>query len=175
MADTVTRSGLTDAEYQALDDRLLRIFKIWTHRLGLGWWHVKYVLDTDAASFEVETDPRDSAAFRSETHMEVITDWQRLNATVRVNAYAVKDMSDEDLAESVVHELCHVLVSEMRIPDWADAPSQVLHSQHDHEERVVVMLTKAFGWTFQAGAGELESDPEYVEPADAAKDATDAS
>lgn len=90
--------------------------------------------------------------------MEVVSDWKRLDATIRVNAYAVEEMDDATLEECVVHELCHVLVSEMRVPYWADAPAAIMQAQFDHEERVVTMLTKAFGWTFQAGAGELEDE-----------------
>jgi hypothetical protein len=37
--------------------------------------------------------------------MEVVADWTRLDATIRVNAYSVLEASDETLDEWVVHEL----------------------------------------------------------------------
>lgn len=162
---TDKRPGISDAEYDEIQERVDRTVRAWTHRLGLRWWWIKVVIDTDAASFEHSSDERDSAAFRTTTNMEVVSDWQRMTATIRVNAYAVLEVDDAELEEWIVHELCHVLVSEMRTPAWSEPTAQEIMAQMDHEERVVTMLTKAFGWTYQAGAGEL-NEPDAVEEED---------
>ena len=83
-------------------------------------------------------------------HGQCVAKWQYLKATLRFDVEAVNDLDDEELDHLFVHECCHALVNEMR--EW-DGEHGI-----DHEERVVTMLTNAFGWMWQAGrdAGRAE-------------------
>jgi predicted SprT family Zn-dependent metalloprotease len=60
--------------------------------------------------------------------------WMYLTARIQVNLLALEYIDNDDLEDVAVHELCHILVNEMREGE--------LH----HEERVVTWLTKAFFW-----------------------------
>ncbi|KKL89323.1 hypothetical protein LCGC14_1915860 [marine sediment metagenome] len=61
-------------------------------------------------------------------------------ATVAFNISALKELDDHDLEVVVVHEMCHVLVNEMR----ADRGGEPTHGSVAHEERVVSTLAQAF-------------------------------
>lgn len=64
--------------------------------------------------------------------------WEYLQAKVAINVPEVARMNDDKLERVLVHELCHILVAEMRgDPDVCS----------DHEERTVTQLAKAFIWT----------------------------
>lgn len=148
------RSGLSDLEYEATKARLTHLFKLWTNRLGLGWWQVDIEYETDRSFF---ADGSNNGV-NIETLMTCAAEWEYTKATIVVNMTAASQMDDEALESCVIHELCHVLVCEMRIPHWADAPNEILQIQRDHEERVVTWLAKAFGWVFLAGKGDLSGE-----------------
>lgn len=155
-----SRAGMSDAEYEALKARLDAAFKRWTFYLGLRWWNITTELVVDRSQFAENGDTAEST-----TVMDVYADWTRMEAHIRVNMLAVEPLDDNDLNRIVCHELCHVLVNEMRIPAWANVPNEVLHRQLEAEERVVTMLTSAFDWVFQAGAGKLDDNSDDDAPA----------
>lgn len=64
--------------------------------------------------------------------------WQYMHGTLRCFMPNLIDVSDIDLERNVVHELLHFIVNEMREWDNKDQEKSVAH-----EERVVVMLTRA--------------------------------
>lgn len=102
----------------------------WTYRLGLRWWNVEaYCYKGKRARKFFKSDDDSTILART------FADWRYSEAVVYFNLPALRDMSVEEIERTVVHELCHVLVNEMRSGDI------------DHEERVVTGLTKAFQWT----------------------------
>jgi hypothetical protein len=109
---------------------ICRYFKIWTYRLGLRWWTVNviYHKGKEARKF--------FAAGEDETVLaRTFADWRYSVANIHINLPAFRDMEDNEIERVVIHELCHVLVNEMR------------EGEIHHEERVVTHLQKAFLWT----------------------------
>lgn len=148
-----SRAGFSDAEYAALQARVAAAFERWTEWLGLRWWRVDVEYVVDRSQF-----PENGDTAEYSTAMDTLVDWQRLFAKIRVNMLVVADLPDDELDEIVRHELCHVLVNEMQIPEWAHAPNEIYWRHREAEERVVTLLTKAFGWVYQAGADSVTVD-----------------
>lgn len=62
--------------------------------------------------------------------------WQYMDHELTFHLGRVRTMTAEEIEITVVHELCHILVNEMREPD----------EDLKHEERVTTQLQKAFMW-----------------------------
>ena len=109
---------MTKAETKRL---INKYFKWWTHWLGLGYQTVtaKFVdhweggLDCDALCE---------------------TDWRYMESVITFNVSHLSGMDENTIEVTVVHELMHVFLNEMR------------EQGIDHEERVATMLQKAFMW-----------------------------
>jgi hypothetical protein len=103
----------------------------WTWLLGLRWWsiNVHYVKDKKGLKHHFKS-PKGTT-----TRATVYSDWRYAEATIYINLPSFVGLSDDRIERIILHELCHILVCEMREGD--------LH----HEERVVSGLTKAFMWT----------------------------
>lgn len=138
---------MTDREYRRLRKRIRRIAEGWITSLGLRWWSIDLIYDRDGSAVRPLT-PEERAADKhllGEAHVQ----WQYLKARVVFNMpeIAADDMTDREIERLVVHELCHVLVREMR--EWA--PEEVTVDRNDigmkAEERVVTTLASAFLWT----------------------------
>jgi hypothetical protein len=104
-----------------------KLLNTWIYVLGLAWYYI------EADYYDSEKDFKKTTG--NIVVMRVWVDWRYMTATIAVNVPAVARLSDDELERTVVHELCHALVNEMR------------ETGIDHEERVVTMLTKAFLWT----------------------------
>lgn len=116
-------------------------FKKWAARLGLNWWDLEVVY-YDAPGEIVQR-------FRQADNGDVVpafvnANWMYADAKISVNLPAFDEMDAGKIERIVVHELCHILVNEMREGE--------LH----HEERVVTGLTKAFFWAIAAERGDAE-------------------
>jgi hypothetical protein len=116
-------------------DRCRALFDAWMTRLGLKWYAVEVRYYDKRKAYRAATGASPNGA------MIVTTDWKYMRATVSVCVPAVRGLDDDELERAVVHELCHVLVAEMRGVDEPRTAEQMAH-----EERVVSMLTKAFMW-----------------------------
>jgi hypothetical protein len=103
----------------------------WEYRLGLKWWDITFVFITDKteAYKTFGYDPDTIVMARS------YPDWRYGTCTIYFNFPAMKSKEKWEGEKIIIHELCHVLVNEMR------------EGHIDHEERVVTTLTKAFLWT----------------------------
>lgn len=132
MALGVKRTGtkVKRKAYKRTFRRARRHFERWIFLLGLRWWDVEVHWYDSGKAFR-----QASGATGHNVAMRIEADWRYMRATVYVNVPALARMSDDELERSVVHELCHALVNEMR------------EQGIDHEERVVTMLSKAFMWT----------------------------
>ncbi len=105
---------------------LKKHFHKWVEILGLSWWHGELI---QRSNMEPSKDGNHVFA-------RCYVDWKYLDFSVEVDLSVLWDTPDEDIESLVVHELCHVLVNEMRNYDL----------DHGHEERVVTGLQKAFMW-----------------------------
>lgn len=134
----------THVEYIAQEpdtrDLLASSFEKWIKALGLGWWNIEvhyYDVPGEIVRLFRQIDNGDVVpAF-------VDTNWMYGTAKISVNLPAFEDMEPKQVERIVVHELCHVLVNEMREGE--------LH----HEERVVTGLTNAIFWAI-AAAKEMQ-------------------
>ncbi len=104
----------------------------WTWRLGLRWWLVDLEFYDHPKSIRRIFATDDS----EDTVLAVVfAQWQYNTAKVLFNVPGCAKLEPEKLEEVVLHELCHILVNEMR------------EGEKHHEERVVSGLQRAFHWT----------------------------
>lgn len=126
---------MTDSEFEQERERILAFARKWAEPLGLGWWEITYEYARDdykapSPSYAPDTF---SAAYCT-------ADWRYGHATIVFNMPVMAQQSDSKAEKIVVHELCHVLLNEMRWARHDDA------DHIDHEERVASTLARAFLW-----------------------------
>lgn len=122
-------------------DTLKALFGQWIDRLGLAWWDITIrYYDAPGEIVERFGDQNGESLIAARTMVL----WQYGTATIDVNLTAFEDLTPVEIERTVVHELCHILVNEMREGE--------LH----HEERVVTGLTKAFLWATAAAQREVQ-------------------
>jgi hypothetical protein len=111
-------------------------FAKWIPRLGLAWWDIEVAYYDDPREivdrFRVDEDGLVAA--------NLTANWMYAMAKIQINLPALAHLSPDHIERIAVHELCHILVNEMREGE--------LH----HEERVVTGLTKAFFWVEDAAS-----------------------
>lgn len=112
-------------------DLIKAAFDKWIPRLGLAWHDIEIVYYDDPYEIinrfrVIETGEMVPA--------NVTAQWMYADAKININLPAFEFIEDAKIERVIVHELCHILVNEMREPE--------MH----HEERVVTGLTKAFFW-----------------------------
>lgn len=95
---------MTDKEYKATKVRIQKMLKKW-RPAGFGWFHISY-------SYEREHDENPRLAAKCDV------DWQYKSAHITFFAPVMSELDDERLENTVVHELCHVLISP--IQDFSD-------------------------------------------------------
>jgi hypothetical protein len=108
-----------------------KTFEKWIYRFGLRWWDVHVVFIDEPDDIIKTFGGPDENLVLASTHV----DWRYSLAFVDVNLPALMKLSEDAIERVVVHELCHVLINEMR--------ERAVH----HEERVATQLTKAIFWT----------------------------
>lgn len=109
----------------------LHYLKKWTYLLGLRWWKVDVYFLRKKGEITRTFGKRENETVIAKT----FADWRYATATIYINLRALNRASDEEVETYIVHELCHILVNEMR------------DEGIDHEERTVTGLQKAFIWT----------------------------
>lgn len=122
------------AEQVSQKERIQRAFDKWIPRLGLSWWDIEVDYYDDPG--EIVEQFRSDDGHLVPALVDVL--WMYATAKVSVNLPAFDDMPPAKVERIIVHELCHILVNEMREGE--------LH----HEERVVTGLTKAIFWLADA-------------------------
>lgn len=135
---------MTDKQFKRLRDRIKRIALPWIETLGLKWWNIE---------LEYSRDGKDMLSRQEESGAvwdcmaTASAKWEYLSATVRFNMPTLMDCSDESLEKTILHELCHILVREMR--EWSpeDVSQERIVMGRRAEERVVCTLARAFLWT----------------------------
>ena len=111
--------------------RFQAVLDKWLKPLGLLWWHIDV--------FYHRETPKSFKKKRGVTAAKVIARWKYMEAAIYVNTPAIPGMDDEELDRVVIHELCHILVNEMR------------EAEMHHEERVCTRLAQAFAWVYREG------------------------
>jgi hypothetical protein len=114
-------------------DLIRKYLELWTQRLGLRWWEIDVLyMDDPATILKTFSNPGNGDEL---TLARVDVRWEYSQATIAVNLPAWDGLEEWKIERAVVHELCHILVNEMR------------EGEIHHEERVVTGLTKALLWT----------------------------
>lgn len=116
-------------------------FEKWIPRLGLAWFDIEIAYYDDPQEIIDRFRMGDDSGF---VPANVHANWMYGDARIQVNLPALEHCTPEKIEDIAVHELCHILVNEMREGE--------LH----HEERVVTGLTKAFFWVEKAVRKEQE-------------------
>jgi predicted SprT family Zn-dependent metalloprotease len=96
--------------------------------MGLKWWDLHF-------HFYKKTPKKFKRKDGHQTGIRITARWEYLEAYLEVNTPAIAELSDIELEVAIVHELCHILVNEMR------------EGGIKHEERVCSRLSQAFLWT----------------------------
>jgi predicted aminopeptidase len=114
--------------------KLIRKFTLkWRGKLWLGMWRINNYYHDNL-----------SASEHTRKGVDVVgactTDWRYLTADIDYGLKPMQTMTDNQIERIVVHELCHVVVNQMREPTY------------DNEESVVSHMTAA--WAFHAGIND---------------------
>lgn len=94
----------------------------WTKLLGLELWDIAVELAPDTGEADINL----------EAVAECMSHWQYERATIRFLQEYVDSVDDACLERTVIHELLHCVLAEMR------------EEGAKHEERTTVNLTRAF-------------------------------
>lgn len=105
--------------------------KRWTYRLGLRWWKIDLEFMDDPDSILAEFARDENKTCLATTY----TEWCYTAAHICFNVPAWCKLDEGEFERMLLHELCHILVNEMR------------EGEMHHEERVVSHLQRAFMWT----------------------------
>ena len=107
----------------------------WVTPMGLGWWNVDvyYHMNKKEARKYFKTKKREWMVLG-----RTLSEWEYRTAAVHFNTHALSSCSATEIEKTVVHELVHILVCEMR------------EVTRKHEEAVVVGLERAFQWVREA-------------------------
>lgn len=133
---------MTDKDFNREHARVDKLLKIWTAQLGLRWWkiHARFHRSGDRMDARKDDDGYCTVA-------RTTVQWQYLTAHIDWDLSQLVGCADEKVESYVVHELCHVLVRELRCDG---GPSEHRTEIVNHEERVVTTLASAFIWTRNA-------------------------
>jgi hypothetical protein len=131
---------MTDDEYKDQRERVLPLFEKWVQVLGLKWWKIR---------IEYERTNKDDDEPGWQATFSCSADWRYADALITAYCPALVKLTDEELEQAIVHELCHVFLNELR---------ENKKDRHDHEERVATMLAKAFIWLRDSLLPEKEAE-----------------
>lgn len=102
-----------------------KYFPWWIQFLGLSTWDIK-------VDYYKGKPKLDETGFR--TFATCSADWTHMTALICVYPKTMRALSEWGIEETIVHELIHILVNEMRYEGIC------------HEERTVSHLAKTFMW-----------------------------
>lgn len=127
---------MTDAEYRKQRARVQRLLDKWQAPLGLGWWKVTHYWYRESLNDDHPDDGQSNIAADTKVN------WPYMEAAVRWCLPIIAEQTDARIEWLVLHELCHILVNEMRAGEDT--------ARLDHEERVCSTLAAAFVWADEA-------------------------
>ena len=129
---------MTDKQFNITKRRVKSILEEWAtgrnpRMVPLKQWQIYPEYSRGAG----ETDDGGEAA------AQVVSSWHYKRAQIVFYLPALEPMADLEIEQSVVHELCHILVNEMR--EWGNYENETgKFAEARHEERVVTDLAMAF-------------------------------
>jgi len=108
-----------------------KYLRLWSYRLGLRWWKIDIVFYDDPNAILEH--------FGGDTNITVLAvtyaEWKYCTGKILINLPYVCKLNALEIEGTVLHELCHLLLNEMR------------EGEIHHEERVASTLQRAFFWT----------------------------
>ena len=119
---------MTDKEFAAAKARVWKYVRKWDEPLGLRWWRQAH---------EWCREPIGEASEGRFVGGRATVDWKYRLVTYQWYLPGLAKLLNDDIEETVVHEMMHVLVAEMR--QWENANDAL-----DHEERCCTVLARAF-------------------------------
>ncbi len=130
-----------DREMRVQSRRVEKLMNKWPDRLGLTHWNIKLEM--------CATSSRDDGEITWRVSFQTATLWQYMDSIITAYVPAIAEMSDDQVEEAFVHELCHILVGEMSncSTDKGDRDGA-----SPHEERVVTQITTAILGAYELGA-----------------------
>lgn len=117
---------MTDKEYKEIVAKVNKYINKWQKPMGLRWFDIKFI-------FSRERMP-DKDAVAAMT----LGDWFYRQGSITFYLPAIMDLTDSELENCVVHELCHILV----LPLW----DLVDENTRTQGEFAVSIMTDAFLW-----------------------------
>lgn len=144
---------MTDKDFRDTVKRIKIATGRWAQPCGLHMWRkIEFLYHADTAAMaagggvELTEEQRDVAG-------RAQVDWQYREARIHINVSKLQYITDDEIDYIIRHEICHVLVSEMR--EWSNHGSH--YNAINHEERVVSDLAAILGWVRQAGVEDRVS------------------
>lgn len=125
---------LTKREHRAEVKRLDRWFRTWKERLGLRLWTINI-------RYHAETGPEQDNIL---VWMDTTPAWEYQDAAINVYCGSTVTLPDDVAEYIVVHELVHVLLSEMY-------PAKISENYRRHSEHATTLTAKAFINTYREG------------------------
>jgi len=139
---------VTDKEFDSTISRVRKIINRWITPCGLRTWqNVDFQYHRNMAEMADSSNQMLSEKERNVAGRAVV-DWDYRRATIHLNMDILSRSTDEDVDYIIRHEICHLLVNEMR--EWSMYEKDVT-SCIQHEERVVTDLAMVLGWVRMAG------------------------
>ena len=121
---------MDDKQFEKQKTRIKKYIDKWRDLLGLWNWHL---------DVEWSDNDKDGIVENTEILAHTYVSWQYLDYKITFYLKSFVDKDDEEVEKVVIHEMCHVLVSEMR------------ENTTNHEERVVSNLTNVMRWVYEEG------------------------
>lgn len=120
---------LTDKETKFQRRRVKFLFTWYIDRLRLRWWNFVFEYDRGESREDIDSQ------WKFRKFASVWSSWKYCDALIKVYLGEIAELSDDTLEETVLHELMHVYVNEMRTEE---------DRAREHEERVVTSLARSF-------------------------------
>lgn len=129
---------MTDREFEEVKKRVLEYAEKWQSLLDLSRWRLKICHHRDGKM--------SGSGLEAEPVAEVSTEWKYMDILVCVNSPAAGGLDDQDLEETLVHELVHSVMT-----DYNNAAKDGDDHEHiaEHNERVTTHLAKAYIYTMR--------------------------
>jgi len=133
---------LNDKKFRDTKRRVEGLIERWRRILWITQWKI------DVTYFREPPADMDGPGAQC-AHMDIVPRWEYMTAAIRVNMPQVMHLDLDDLERTVMHELLHCVVCEMR--HWTP-------TRREHEERVVSHLTKAMWAARLTGWDDSKAD-----------------
>lgn len=135
---------MDDKKYEATKKRIRKFVDKWSKPMGLGWFKIDVTYDRNCS--------RDGSHTQAETDMSA---WRYHEFTITFYITDVMELSDEELENTVVHELVHCLLA----PISCNMRETDTNSDYrrDIMEFNTQLVVKAFDWVRRAGEDDAKA------------------